>query len=287
VSSPVLALLLADSRTPTGGYAHSAGLEPAVAAGLTVAEVPSFLAARLETVAYVEAAVAASACDATARPSTPASDARSLVVAQRPKSTGHPALPTLLVLDDELAARTPSAPQRSALRQLGRALLRVGERLWPGDPLLEAYVRESAWTPRPIALGLLAARAGLSPQAAARLSLYEDAAGVAAAALKLLPLDPAETTAWVAGSAERIDELAEAAAHEIEPPSPPEGATPAPPPFVAAVSDPAAAPAPAVPGRDATAGAAAAAATLPATSTPLFDLRSLDHERLPGRNFVT
>lgn len=233
----VLSLLLADSRTPTGGYAHSAGLEPAVAAGLTVAEVPAFLAARLETVAAVEASFAAAACAA----STP-----ELRRSAAPRGLQIDAAPALLALDEELAARTASAPQRVGLRQLGRALLRVGERLWPGDPLVETYVRESAWTPRPVALGLLAARAGLTPCEAARLSLYEDAAGVAAAALKLLPLDSAETTAWVAASAQRIADLAEAAVPDH-----------------------------------------GAADRLPATSTPLLDLRSLDHERLPGRHFVT
>jgi len=261
----VLSLLLADSRTPTGGYAHSAGLEPAVATGLTVAEVPSFLAARLETVAYVDASFAAAACLAA---SLRARDVSSFVSRGGTQTTTARAL---LTLDDELAARTPSAPQRSGLRQLGRALLRVGERLWPDDPLLEGYLRASAWTPRPVALGLMAARAGLSPREAARLSLYEDAAGVAAAAVKLLPLDPAETTAWVAASAERIDALAEAAAREIEPPPVHEAATPAPLPFDASEPPPARPTAP----------------PLPATSTPLLDLRSLDHERLPGRHFVT
>ena len=252
----VLSLLLADSRTPTGGYAHSGGLEPAVAAGLSAVEVPAFLSARLETVAFVDAAFAAAACaavaSAAARPSAPVTGVRST------------ALRELLVLDDELAARVTSAPQRAGLRQLGRALLRLGARLWPEASQLAAYHRKSAWTPRPVALGALAASAGLTAVEAARLSLYEDAAGVAAAAVKLVPLDPGEATAWVAASAERIDALAEAAARTIEPPP-----APAHLPIGAVVLGP------------------AAARALPATSTPLLDLRSLDHERLPGRLFVT
>lgn len=237
MSAAVLSLLLADSRTPAGGYAHSAGLEPAVAAGLSAAEVPAFLAARLKTVAFVEAAFAAAAC-AHARRRSPLSGVK------------RDGLAALLALDDELAARMPSAPQRSGARQLGRGLLRLGRRLWPGDSDLRAYAQESAWTPRPVAFGCVAHAAGLDPLATARLSLYEDAAGVAAAAVKLLPLDPAEATAWVAGSAQRIDALAPEAAQ-------------------------------------AASAAHAAAPDLPATATPLLDLRSLDHERLPGRLFVT
>ncbi|HST38224.1 MAG TPA: urease accessory UreF family protein [Conexibacter sp.] len=228
----VLALLLADSRTPTGGYAHSAGLEPAVAAGLRGAAVPAFLSARLETVAFVDASFAAAAVGAD--------------------------LAALLALDDELAARTPVAPQRAAARSLGRALLRIAARLAPGDALLAVYAEASVWTPRPVVFGALAGATGLTPLEAARLSLYEDAAGVAAAAVKLLPLDAAETTAWVAALAPRIEALAAEAARAAS-----------------AARQPGAAP------RDDD------AAALPATSTPLLDLRALTHERSDGRLFVS
>jgi urease accessory protein len=211
----VLALLLADSRTPAGGYAHSAGLEAAVEAGLDAAAVPAFAAARLETSGFVDAAFAAAA--------------------RRRRGAA------LLALDDELAARVQSAPLRAASRQLGRALLRLGASLWPDDETLVTYAEASAWTPRPVAFGALARAAGLDAHATARLSLYEDAAGIAAAAVKLLPLDAATTTGWVAALAPRIDALA----------------------------------------------ARAAAADLPATATPLLDLRSLDHDRSDRRLFVT
>lgn len=236
-----LSLLLADSRTPTGGYAHSGGLEAAVESGLGVAGVQAFAAARLATVARVDAAFAAAACEV--RQSAPPGGVQ---------TDAGPAR-ALLALDDELAARTASAPLRAAARQLGRALLRVGMRLRPGDPTLSEYASASVWTPRAVAFGVLAGAMGLDPRATARLVLYEDAAGVAAAAVKLLPLDAIDATAWVAELAPRIDALACEAA--------------------------------AVAG-GATAGPAGAA-SLPATSTPLLDLRSLDHERSDGRLFVT
>jgi urease accessory protein len=53
-------------------------------------------------------------------------------------------------------------------------------------------------TPRPVALGVVGAAAGLDDEAVALLALYDDAATVTSAALKLLPLDPAVTTRWLA-----------------------------------------------------------------------------------------
>jgi urease accessory protein len=234
--TPVLSLLLADARTPSGGYAHSGGLEAAVAAGLRAADVRAFLSARLASVAHVEACFAAAACS------------------DQMQSVGlwDPQIASDLLLDAELAARTPAQPQRLALRGLGRALLRIGRRLWPGDERLAAYARASEWTPRPVVFGLLAAAGGLTPVEAARLSLYEDAAGVAAAAVKLLPLDAAATTAWLASLAEHIEALAAAAA-------------------------------------DAAACAAAAGtpAALPATATPGLDLLALTHHESEGKLFVS
>src|SRR6266516_3660343 len=63
-SSPeVVALMLADARLPTGGHTQSAGLEPAVRAGLgaegkQLGDVVSYARDRLRTVTRVEAAVA-------------------------------------------------------------------------------------------------------------------------------------------------------------------------------------------------------------------------------------
>lgn len=50
--------LLTDGRLPVGAHTYSAGLEPAVAAGLTRARVPALLRARLHTGAVTEAAAA-------------------------------------------------------------------------------------------------------------------------------------------------------------------------------------------------------------------------------------
>ena len=181
--SAVLELLLADARTPSGGHAHSGGLEAALAAGLAVAEVPGFMRARLRTVGLVDAAFAALA-------------------------TRAGTLEELLALDFELAARTPAEPLRRAARTLGAGLLRTACAWWPQAEPLAGYAAESALTPRPVALGAVARAAGLSPLAAARLSVYDDAATVASAAVKLAALGAAVASGWVAALAAEIDELA-------------------------------------------------------------------------------
>ena len=132
-----LALLLADSRFPAGGYAHSLGLEQAVADGLT--DVPAFLRARLRLVAEADARVA--------------------VAARRVAAT----TPALVALDDEWSARCPSPVLRAVARRLGSRLLRTAETVWP-DERIAAYRQASKATPRPIALGVVGAVAGLDDE---------------------------------------------------------------------------------------------------------------------------
>jgi len=191
----VLELLLADARTPSGGYAHSGGLEGLLADGASAASaVPAFIRARLQTVGRVEASFAAAAA--------------------RCGAVGE-----LLALDLELAARTPAEPLRRASRQLGRGLLRTAAAWFPDDGLLCAYTAGSTLSPRPVAVGAVARAGALSPEAAARASLYDDAATVAAAAVKLLPLDAAVASGWVLSVGEEIDALAAACASARELPS--------------------------------------------------------------------
>jgi urease accessory protein len=171
----MLQLLLADSRFPSGSYAHSLGLEQAVADGLT--DVPAFIAARLRLVAE--------------------SDARFAVEARR----GN-------VQVEEWSARCPSPVLREASHRLGRQLLRTAALVLGVAP---------ADLPRPIALGVVAAAAGLSDVETAELALYDDASTVASAALKLLPLDPAVTARWVAELAPRMQLAARAIAADATP----------------------------------------------------------------------
>jgi urease accessory protein len=221
----VIELILADARTPSGGHAHSGGLEAALTEGLTAAEVPGFIRARLATVGRCEAALAGRAAAAST-------------------------LAELLALDLEAAARTPAEPLRRASRQLGRGLLRTACTWWPEHQLLAGYRAASASTPRPVALGAIARVGGLTPCEAARISLYDDAATVAAAAVKLTALDAAVATGWLVSLAGEIDDLAALGSAEGRGPD---------------QIDP----------------------WLPSTSTPLLDRRALAHAGADRRLFAS
>ena len=51
-------MLLADGRLPTGAHTQSAGVEPALAHGMRLDQLPDYLWVRLRTVTEVEAAAA-------------------------------------------------------------------------------------------------------------------------------------------------------------------------------------------------------------------------------------
>jgi len=191
-----VAMLLADSRFPAGGYAHSLGLEQAVSDGLGVEEVAAFMDARLRLVARADAALS--------------------VAARRAAASGASAHADLAELDGEHAARCPSPILREIARRLGAQLLRSAATVWP-SPLIDGYRTASATTPRPVALGVVGAAAGLDDREVATVALYDDAATVASAALKLLGLDPADSARWVAELAPEIDAAARAISADARP----------------------------------------------------------------------
>lgn len=196
-TSSLLLALLGDARLPSGGHTQSAGLEPALRAGITPAEVPAYLHARLRTVTHVEAGTA--------------------VVARAVAADGG----DLETVEAAWAARTPSPALRANGRRLGRGYLRVLQTLWPGP----ADDRARRWS-RPVVLGLLAHRAGMCPADLARLVGYDDAQTVTAALLKLEPGDPLQTTAWVRDLLPAIDQMAEQVAPLRSPDQIPSGGAP-------------------------------------------------------------
>jgi urease accessory protein len=177
-------LTLADSRLPAGGHAHSGGLEQVIAAGMVTdpASLAAFLRRRLATSGAVSAGLAAAACRADA--------------------TG------LALLDHEADARMPSPALRSASRQQGRGLVRIGRRAWPSPGWDTLPDRPH----HPIALGVAAAAAGLAPRDAASAAAYLSISGPATAAQRLLALDPLTVAALTARLGPEIDAVADAAA---------------------------------------------------------------------------
>ncbi|MFI7363507.1 urease accessory protein UreF [Streptomyces sp. NPDC050149] len=167
-------LLLGDGRLPVGAYTYSAGLEPAVAAGLTRDRIPALLRARLHTTAVTEAAAAVLALRAAGHD---------------PADYGP--------VQHALAARTPAAPQREASAALGRGVHRLARRLAPDHPAVTALAALRPRPLRPVALGALGAVLKVSEEELAHAVVYDELQTIASAALKLLPGDPLDSVAWI------------------------------------------------------------------------------------------
>jgi urease accessory protein len=206
----VMALLLADSRFPGGGHAHSGGLEEAAARGLirTEADLPTFLRNRLRTAGALAAVFAAAA----AHQATHGSD--------------------WSTMDEELDARTPSAAQRAASRAQGKATARAAGAMAAAAPRVSRSAPAScvfedtrpaenpvssllSAIPRPhhpVILGAVVAAGGGSPADAALAAAYLSVSGPASASVRLLGLDPLRVNVIVAALAVDVTAVAEAAA---------------------------------------------------------------------------
>lgn len=192
MSARAVLLLLADGRFPSGGHAHSGGLEAATEAGLVtdLATLEAFLVGRLATAGLVAAALAATAC-------------RLAIETNRPP---------WLDLDAEADARTPSPAQRATGRRQGRQLLRAARQCW-ANPVLDDLARVHAEGPHhPIALGAATASAGLDRHDAALAAAHAAVTGPASAAVRLLRLDPMAVAAMLARIAPAIDQVVNEAA---------------------------------------------------------------------------
>jgi urease accessory protein len=210
-------LLLADSRLPAGGHAHSGGLEAAATAGRVdgMSGLEGFLRGRLATAGLASAGLAAAAC-------------------QHAAAVAGGAVPRWAELDAEAAARTPSPAQRRAARAQGRALLRAARAAWP-HPVLDALAADRSHDPagpltadpgaaspgaasrradgpfHPIILGACVWVAGGTPADAAVIAATAAISGPAAAAIRLLGLDPLAVTGLLARLAGDVAGLAEVA----------------------------------------------------------------------------
>jgi urease accessory protein len=181
---PAALLLLADGRSPSGAYAHSGGVEAAIAGGWIADEddLRAFLLGRLETAGRVAAGLAAAGARATAA----ADDAE------------------LIRLDGEADARTLAPAGRDASRAQGRALLRMVRAAWP----LDRYALLGPRPHVPIVLGVAAVTAGGTAEDAAALAAAASISGPASAAVRLLGLDPLLVTGLLASLSPLVDRIA-------------------------------------------------------------------------------
>ena len=186
----LLTLLLADARLPVAGHTQSGTLEGAVMAGLGAADVPSYVRTRLRGVTRVEAGTA--------------------LAARRAVLDGT----SLAEVETAWAARTVAPAVRSASRVQARTLLRLATQLWPDAA---APLQAVPGACRAVALGAVAAGLGIGAEALARLVAYDDVQTVCAAALKLLPLDPAVVTGGAADALPLVEEVVAATAGVADP----------------------------------------------------------------------
>jgi urease accessory protein len=197
-------LMLADSRLPAGGHAHSGGVEAAFDTGLIqhLGELAGFLRGRLWTAGLTAAGLAAAAAQLAA---------------------GQPSIGDWARLDAEADARIPAPAQRAASRQQGRALLRAGRAAWPDDRLaaVATLTGGTAGTAtgtatgdggggphHPVALGTVAVAAGGDPAGAALVAGYLAVSGPASAAIRLRGFDPLAVHGVLAGLAGEIAAVA-------------------------------------------------------------------------------
>lgn len=188
---------LADVRLPVGTHTQSAGLEPALQAGMPVDAVTEYVVTRLATVTEVEAATA--------------------VVARFTELARGELDP----VERAWAARTPSRALRDNSRQLGRGQARLVDVLWPsaGGERCGRYSRA-------VLIGIAAARSGLGSFETASLIGYDDLQSVTSALLKLEPTDPVQVAAVTRDLLPEVDAMAERVAGLTRPEDIPAHAAP-------------------------------------------------------------
>ena len=188
---PAALLMLADGRLPTGGHAHSGGLEEAIGRG-AVTDRPTleaWLTGRLHTTGRVDSAFAAAA-------------------AREAAERGFTGECRWADLHAELGSRLPSEATRRASLAQGRGLLRVAASAWPAPWIPEMRAAMPGGTLWPVALGAVATAAGLVPVDAAVIAASAAVQGPAWAATRLLGLDPLQVACTLSGLAGAVDAVA-------------------------------------------------------------------------------
>jgi urease accessory protein len=196
VSALLTVLQFADGLFPSGGFAHSFGLETYAQAGMVCD------AGGLEAFVRVHLEGGAGPADA--------------VVAALAAHAGIGGdLEACVALDQRLDAMKTVPEFRAASRQMGRQTARVAATL-AGDPFTAGLARaiDDELTPghHAAVFGAVTGRAGASPETVATAFLYSTAALLVGAGLRLLPIGQLEGQRVLAAMREPIARLARAAA---------------------------------------------------------------------------
>ena len=203
-------LVLADGRLPTGGYAHSAGLEQAIRQGWVndIDGLRDFLRGRLHTTGLMNAAFAVAAWNALDEGTSAEAAPTPASTAESTPGTGDFPETALRDLDAELIARTPSPALRRIGSWLGTLMLRSLRSIHP-HPLLDDFPKGLQ---QPLVYGAVGRVLGLSDADTAATILHEAVTGPATAAVKLMHIDPFQAHGAIIDLAADLDEAAERAA---------------------------------------------------------------------------
>lgn len=185
-------LHLCDSLFPTGGYAHSDGLEAATASGLvvSVADVREWIGALLDGALRTL-------------------DGPAVRLAWEQLVDGRFA--DLRRLDDDVHALRPSSGGRDAARAIGSRLLKTWQRLHPNAAvagMVAGGPSQRRWT-LPVAFGAACASSGVAQRSAVEAFLYTRVASAASSAMRLMPLGQIDAHAIVAAATGRIPQVAD------------------------------------------------------------------------------
>ena len=181
-------LHLCDSLFPTGGYAHSDGLEAATDGGRIVTgdDLRAWLAMLLDEV--------------LSRGDGPA-------VLRAWHAANEQRWDDLRDLDDEVHALRPAATVRDASRGVGTRLLKTWGTLYPSDTVREVIARGPQWT-LPVAFAVAALTAGVTAGASIEAFAYTRLSATASAAMRLMRLGQLEAHGVLAEVLVRVPEMA-------------------------------------------------------------------------------
>lgn len=220
----VALFLLSDGRFPAGGYAHSCGVEEAIAQGQVggIEDIAWYAAGVLASTGTTAAGLAAAACALASNPmiGSPETECVPAAAAAGAGSDGSTVAGRWWLLDAEADARIPSPAQRRVSRQLGRQLWRTASRVFPVsyEGTVAAMEQLAEGPHQPLALGVAVAGAGGSPGDAACLAGYGQVMTVVQAGVRLLGLDPVAVTGIVAEMAGDIEAIAQRMAADLATP---------------------------------------------------------------------
>lgn len=177
---------MSDGRWPTGGHAHSGGLEAAFRSGLvTDAEtLEKWLRGRLRTTGEIDASFGAVAW--------------TLAVDIHGADWDF--------LGDEYWARVPVPSLREASRARARAVLRAADATWPVVPRISSS--RLARSPWPLAFAAAARAAGVELGSTALAIATASVSGPAWSATRLMGLDPYQVAGCLSRLARDIEEVA-------------------------------------------------------------------------------